>query len=187
MIASGSKTDFLDLLRKGLRRVSEPDRGDIVREIDNHFEEARAEGRSDADVIAALGDPRKLALAYELELFGARCANVERQAGSTDRLLVLIPVVAALSLPTLVVVAVLGSLALAFSIAGVALTIGAFFLAAGVDPAFINWRYSTELAFVGGPIMALTGFASGYILYRYLRATARALRKLIPHPVSRRA
>jgi F-type H+/Na+-transporting ATPase subunit beta len=56
---------YLDALRLHLARLPEPERDDAVREIDTHIQDARAAGLAVAAVLARLGDPRTLALAYE--------------------------------------------------------------------------------------------------------------------------
>jgi uncharacterized membrane protein len=56
-----NRIDFLRMLHDGLDGLPEPVVDDILSDYVAHFEEARAAGRSEDEVAAALGDPRQLA------------------------------------------------------------------------------------------------------------------------------
>jgi uncharacterized membrane protein len=56
-----NRIDFLRVLHDGLDGLPEPIVDDILSDYVAHFEEARAAGRSEDEVAAALGDPRQLA------------------------------------------------------------------------------------------------------------------------------
>ncbi len=56
-----NRIDFLRALHDGLDGLPEQDVDEILSDYMAHFEEARAEGRSEEEVAAALGDPRRLA------------------------------------------------------------------------------------------------------------------------------
>ena len=56
-----NRIDFLRALHDGLDGLPEPVVDDILSDYMAHFEEARAAGRSEDEVAAALGDPRQLA------------------------------------------------------------------------------------------------------------------------------
>jgi uncharacterized membrane protein len=56
-----TRNEFLDRLKKGLTGLPEATLKDIVADYETHFADAAAEGRTEADVSAALGDPERLA------------------------------------------------------------------------------------------------------------------------------
>lgn len=55
------RAQFLASLRKGLRGLSSGEIDDIVSDYDAHFADAVADGRSEAEIAASLGDPLRLA------------------------------------------------------------------------------------------------------------------------------
>jgi uncharacterized membrane protein len=56
-----TRQDFIARLRQGLVGLPEQVQSDIVADYETHFTEGAADGRSEADVAAALGDPDRLA------------------------------------------------------------------------------------------------------------------------------
>lgn len=56
-----NKAAFLRILRDGLAGLSARDIDEILADYSAYFDEAHASGRSEEDVAAALGDPRRLA------------------------------------------------------------------------------------------------------------------------------
>jgi uncharacterized membrane protein len=56
-----NQDEFLKQLSLGLERLSATEREDILRDYRAYFNDALADGRSEADVAAALGDPQRLA------------------------------------------------------------------------------------------------------------------------------
>ncbi len=62
-----TRDEFMKRLSRGLAGVPEETRDDIMGDYAAHFEAARAEGRSDAEVAEALGDPGRLARELKLE------------------------------------------------------------------------------------------------------------------------
>ena len=68
-----SKAEYLQILGQHLARLPESERADILRDQEEFFREAVASGRTEADVIGSLGDPKQLAKALiaEAKLSGA--------------------------------------------------------------------------------------------------------------------
>lgn len=62
-----TRDEFLKRLSRGLRGMPQAALADIVGDYEAHFEAAAAEGRSDREVAAALGDPARLARELKLE------------------------------------------------------------------------------------------------------------------------
>jgi uncharacterized membrane protein len=56
-----TKQEFLAALASALERIPESERNDIVRDYEEYFIDAQSAGRSDAEVIAQLGQPAQLA------------------------------------------------------------------------------------------------------------------------------
>ncbi|MGT2438108.1 DUF1700 domain-containing protein [Bradyrhizobium betae] len=56
-----SRDDFLHILADGLAGLPAAEIDDILTDYAAHFEEARASGRTEQEVAAALGDPKRLA------------------------------------------------------------------------------------------------------------------------------
>jgi uncharacterized membrane protein len=52
---------FMERLRKGLAELAPTSRAEILADYETHFADGEAAGRSEAEVIAALGDPDRLA------------------------------------------------------------------------------------------------------------------------------
>lgn len=62
-----TRDEFLRRLKRGLSPMSETDVAEIVSDYDAHFAAASDEGRSEAEVAEALGDPGRLARELKLE------------------------------------------------------------------------------------------------------------------------
>ena len=59
-----TKKEYLDSLSGRLGTMPYNDVKEIIADIDAHFEDGIAAGKSEADIAKALGDPRDLAIAY---------------------------------------------------------------------------------------------------------------------------
>ena len=126
---------YLDQLRSNLTGLSDPEADEVVREIDNHIAEATHGGRDLAEVLSALGPASGLAQAYRVELALHPRGDGDRKL---RRIFAVIGILAASSLPTLVLVPLLGGLGLGLSAGGVA----AIF--AGVVSPFLRTPWSTR-------------------------------------------
>jgi len=62
-----TRDEFLRRLQRGLSGMPAETRDDILGDYTAHFDAAREEGRSDAEVAEALGDPQRLARELKLE------------------------------------------------------------------------------------------------------------------------
>lgn len=80
---------FLTILNDGLAGLPERDVDDILADYAAHFEEARAFGRSEEEVAAALGDPRRLARELRAETGLRRWENHPSLRNSSAALLAL--------------------------------------------------------------------------------------------------
>ena len=62
-----TRAEFMSRLRRGLSGLPAAAVEDIVADYDTHFADGAAEGRSEAEVAAALGDPGRLARELRME------------------------------------------------------------------------------------------------------------------------
>jgi uncharacterized membrane protein len=62
-----TRDEFLKRLLRGLKGLPQDAIDDIMADYADHFEAGEAEGRSDAEIAAALGDPARLARELKLE------------------------------------------------------------------------------------------------------------------------
>ncbi|VWX53688.1 DUF1700 domain-containing protein [Novosphingobium sp. 9U] len=76
-----TRKEFIRRLRDGLKGLEPATVADIVADYEDHFEAAAAEGRSEAEVAEALGNPSRLARELRLEA-GIRNWQTERSPSS---------------------------------------------------------------------------------------------------------
>jgi uncharacterized membrane protein len=62
-----TRLEFLDRLRRGLNGLPPTTMKDIMADYETHFKDAAADGRSEAEVVAALGEPERLARELKAE------------------------------------------------------------------------------------------------------------------------
>jgi len=169
---------YLARLREGLAAMPAADREEVERDISSHIAEAMAAGTPLDTVLTHLGPADALARAYTVELLldGSR----SKAAGLSwfQRLLALAGLLVLTSIPTIVVVSVLGSIGISFTLSGFAV------LAAGVaEAAGFTRLFGYDLvmgihpiwAVVLGPVMTVGGLACLIALFYYLRWLAQTL------------
>jgi uncharacterized membrane protein len=91
---------FLRVLRDGLAGLPAREIDDILADYTAYFDEAHASGRSEEDVAAALGDPRRLARELRAES-GLRRWENHRNLGNTAAALLALGGLAAVDIPFL--------------------------------------------------------------------------------------
>ena len=84
-----NRVAFLRALRDGLAGLPAPEIDDILSDYTAYFDEAHASGRSEEDVAAALGDPRRLARELRAETGLRRWENHRSLGNSGAALLAL--------------------------------------------------------------------------------------------------
>ncbi|HEV7227126.1 DUF1700 domain-containing protein [Brevundimonas sp.] len=142
-----TRAEFISRLKKGLVGLSAPAADEIVQDYEAHFDAGAADGRSEAEVAAALGDPDRLARELRAEA-GARAWNQQPGASSAAGAIFAIIGLGAIDILILlpIVLPVFGSL-VAVLVSGIGVFLaGGFTLVAGpfLDPP-------------GGPAVALLG------------------------------
>ncbi|MGL4287358.1 MAG: DUF1700 domain-containing protein [Phreatobacter sp.] len=128
-----NRVAFLRLLRDGLAGLPAPEIDEILADYAAHFDEAQASGRSEEEVAAALGDPRRLARELRAET-GLRRWENHRSPGNFAAALLALGGLAAvdilLLLPLLLVMAltvfVTGLVIFVLGIAGTGMLLSLF-------------------------------------------------------------
>ncbi|MBT0668889.1 DUF1700 domain-containing protein [Novosphingobium profundi] len=127
-----TRLEFIRRLEMGLKGLPADDVDDILADYAEHFDAGMAEGRSEADIAAALGDPARIARELRFEA-GSRNWKSARSPSSAFAAIVAFVGLASLDILILlpIVLAVLGTL-LALFVAALAVFIaGGFVLVAG--------------------------------------------------------
>lgn len=79
-----TRDEFLKRLRRGLEGMPADALADVVGDYEAHFDAAREEGRSEAEVAEALGDPGRLAREARLEAGIKRWEEVRSPSAATN-------------------------------------------------------------------------------------------------------
>jgi uncharacterized membrane protein len=87
-----TRQEFLARLREGLQGLPADGRSEILADYEAHFEDGRAAGRSEADVAAALGDPRRLARELRAETGLRRWETARTPSSAAGAVLALVGV-----------------------------------------------------------------------------------------------
>ena len=170
---------YLAKLDAGLRDLPATERAEVVSEIRNHIAEATAAGKPIDAVLSALGPAEDLARGYAIELLLNRPA-ASRDTSRTRRFLALVGLVVIGSIPTLVVVTVLGGVGIAFGAAGIIVFLAGVIATFGWLPDYVTMDVAPWVAVLIGPMLAIAGGASLALLVWYVRFTARLVRRVIP-------
>lgn len=137
-----TRDDFLKRLRRGLEGMPPDAIADTIGDYEAHFDAAREDGRSEAEVADALGDPGRLARELRLEAGIKRWEEVRSPSSATNAviaflglgaidILVLLPIV----LPVIGVTIGLYAALLALFIAGGVMLVTGPFSGVAVGPA----------------------------------------------------
>jgi len=156
-----TRDEFLKRLRRGLDGLSPEAIADIMGDYETHFDAAEAEGRSDAEVAEALGDPARLARELRLEAGIKRWEEVRSPSSATNA------VIAFLGLGAIDILVLLPILVPAIGvIIGLYVALVGLFVAGGAT--LIVGPFS---GFPGGPVAALLcglGMMAGAVAFAAL-------------------
>lgn len=180
---------FLRLLRQGLAGMPASEAEDILADYAAYFDEARATGRAEEDVAAALGDPRRLARELRAES-GLRRWENNRSLGTFAAALLALAGLAAvdllfllpLLLLTALVTAILAAVLAVIAAVGAALVVSVLHfhsLAAALARGFAGLGLLSGSIGGGALVLLALGFAMK-LLGRYARLHYRLL-KPAPH------
>src|SRR6516225_4046828 len=149
---------YLAKLDAGLRDLPAPERAEVVSEIRNHIAEATAVGKPIDATLSALGPAEDLARGYAVELLLNR-PPAKDGSSRTRRFLALAGLVAIGSIPTLIVVTVLGAVGIAFGVAGIIVFVAGVVATFGWLPEYVTMDVAPWVAVLIGPIFAIAGGA----------------------------
>ena len=121
--APTSKQLFLDQLRAGLKGLPRTVIDETVADYEAHFEAGRAAGRSEADIAAGLGDPTRLARELRAEAGVRRWEDERSLSNALGAILGVLGLAALDLLVVLPVLLLVGSIDLAFFIAGAVISL----------------------------------------------------------------
>ncbi len=121
-----TRQQFLDQLRRGLAGLPPAEIDDIINDYSAHFTEGAAQGRTEADIAASLGDPRRLARELRAE---SRVRAWEEQPTTRNFVSVLFAFIGLAALDFIVMLPLLGWLAL---FTAITLAVGIALLVAGL-------------------------------------------------------
>jgi uncharacterized membrane protein len=171
---------YMSRFESALRRYGLPDWQGIAADLRSHIAEAESYGKPLASVLEAIGPADPLARAYAVELLLEHPPQNAR-AKSIGRFIKIAGLVLAGSFISFVVVTVLASFGLSFLLSGVVLLAVGALEAAGVPLAHVSTGGLAPIAIIAmGPIMLALGWGACWLLWRYVRAAAQALRKVLP-------
>lgn len=168
---------YLAALDAALSKLAPAERAEVVAEIRQHIADATAAGKPLDAVLEALGPVDALARAYQLELLiTPRGSTPER--GRSDRWLKIIGLLALGSLPTFIIVVVLGTIGLTFLVTGLGLVLAGAADSAHALPAWVNMDAEPWFAIVIGVALFVLGLLSSWATYAYLRFVVRVVRRV---------
>ena len=171
---------YLAKLDAGLQALAAPERAEVLGEIRNHIAEATSAGQPIDAVLTSLGSADDLARGYAAELLLNRPPAANPGMTRFRRFLALTGLIAIGSIPTFVVIVVLGSIGISFVAAGLAVFVAGIAASADWLPASITLDAPPWVAVLVGPIMGILGGAALVGLVAYVRFAARLVRRVVP-------
>jgi hypothetical protein len=172
---------YLCAFEAALAAFNVPEKTEVVVEIRSHIAEALAEGKPLASVLAALGPAEDLARGYAVEL--TLNPRSDRKHSLVLRVLRLIGILFVGSLVTFVVVSLLGTIGIGFTLSGLVMTVVATIEATGIHLPFVQLGGMPPSVFIlGGLGIFLVGAGALYLLRLYLRFLVATSRRVLPRP-----
>jgi len=113
-----TRAEFLSILHDRLRGLPAPEIDELMDDYDSHFSEGLAEGRSEAEIAAALGDPARLARELRAEAGLRRWESARTPANFYAAM---IGFLALIAVDFMFLLPLLGALALAALVIGLAM------------------------------------------------------------------
>ncbi|WP_035655727.1 DUF1700 domain-containing protein [Bradyrhizobium sp. STM 3809] len=171
-----NRADFLGLLKDGLAGLPADDVDEILADYASYFDEAASCGRDEAEVAAALGDPRRLARELRAET-GLRNWEQHRSLGNsaavllalgglaTVDILLLLPLLFAVLLATLAI----GLVVCVLGVVGIGLLLSLFKIAPVASLAAMALRAVAGIGLIAG------GIGCGALLLLGLNIAVRML------------
>lgn len=168
---------YLAALEAALANLAPTEREEVVAEIRQHIADASAAGKPIDEVLQKLGPVDALARAYQLELLVTPRASAPAQS-SSDRWLKIIGLLALGSLPTFIIVVVLGTIGLTFTVTGIGLVLAGAADQVGALPAWVEMNAEPWFAIVVGVMLFVLGVLSSWGTVAYIRFVVRAVKRV---------
>ncbi len=175
---------YVSDFNNALPQLAPAERAEVVSEIRQHIDDAMAAGRPIDEVLQALGSVEALARAYQLELLVTPRTSAAPVQPRSDRWLKIMGLLALGSLPTFIIVIVLGTIGLSFTVTGVALVAAGIADSAGALPVWVRSDIAPWLAVVSGVALTILGLLSSWGTIAYLRFVGRLVRRVVPSRAS---
>jgi uncharacterized membrane protein len=172
---------YLARLAEGLGSLTPEDRQEIVQEIRHHITDAVAAGKSLDAVLESLGSAEALARAYAVD--SLLHPKQKRRMPALERAFKILGLIAIGGIPSIVIVAVLGSIGISFVASGVAVFVVGLLEATHVHLPGISMQVPPIFAIVGGPVMFVLGITAVAGLVAYVRFIFRTIRRVLPKRV----
>jgi uncharacterized membrane protein len=170
---------YLSAFEAALTRFNVPEKTEVAVEIRSHIAEALAEGKPLANVLAALGSAEDLARGYAVEL--TLNPRSDRKQSFVLRVLRLMGIFFVGSLVTFVVVSLLGTIGVGFTLSGLVMVVVAAIEAAGTHLPFVQLGGMPPSVFIlGGAAIFAVGAGALYLLRLYVRFLVATSRRVLP-------
>lgn len=174
--------NYIEALDRGLKKLPEKDRLDIVHEIKSHIAEGIRNGQSETVILEKLGDPRKLAKAYRSEHLMEQSPK-----RSIREILRMIGFYSTTGLLSVIIVPILATFAYGFGfctvlvfLAGIIRTLGVTWIQMDIGPGIsVPTEWSMVFALVVGGIIGSIAYFSWKYLKAYLAFVSNQYRSLL--------
>ena len=171
---------YLESFEAALQSLEPAEREEVVAEIRQHIADAIAAGKPIDEVLKSLGPVDALARAYQLELLVTPRSGAPAQS-QTDRWLKIIGLLALGSLPTFIIVVVLGTIGLTFTVTGIGLVLAGAADQAGALPAWVDMNAEPWFAILVGAALFVLGVLASWGTAVYIRFVVRAVKRVASH------
>ncbi|MGK9250604.1 DUF1700 domain-containing protein [Paenibacillus humicus] len=174
---------YLDRFHQLLSGIPDEEKLDAVREIESHIAEGIAHGRRESEVLARLGDPRKLARAYRSEYIMGRGSN-----RSFRDMLAMAGFYCTTGLLSIMVIPTLATIAYGFGLctvlallAGIIRSFGQTWISMSIYPGVeIPTQWSMAYAIVLAGITGFIAYISRKYLRKYMIFLSASYKKIMP-------
>ena len=176
-------TRYLTGFEHELGALAPSERAEVVAEIRQHIADATAAGKPLDEVLQSLGPVEALARAYQLELLVSPRPNAPAQPRS-DRWLRIAGLLAIGSLPTFIIVTMLGTIGIAFTVSGIAVALAGLIDQVGALPSWVTMDVPGWVAVAIGLFLTVLGILSSWATIAYLKFVVRFVRRVVPARVA---
>lgn len=181
---------YLKTFYELLRYMPEEERLDAVQEIKSNIAEGIANGQTEAAILARLGDPHKLAKAYQSEYIMDKGSNK-----SWKDVLLMLRFYCTTGLLSIIVIPVLATIMYGFGfcavltlIAGVVRSFGVAWINMSLGPGYeVPIAWSIPFAIVLSAVIGGIALLSRKYLKKYLQYLSTQYRKLMPDSFQRKS